>query len=63
MKVARTSYRGEYEGLKEAWGEFMDWIEANGHTRGDDLYERYLAGPEANSDPASWCTELSQPLN
>jgi len=62
MKVARTFYQGPYEGLADAWGEFMDWIEAHGHTRAEDLYERYLTGPEANPDPASWRTELNQPL-
>ena len=31
-RVARTVYRGPYEGLGAAWGEFCAWIEANGHT-------------------------------
>src|SRR5690242_17116165 len=25
-RVARTTYRGPYEGLGEAWGEFHRWI-------------------------------------
>jgi effector-binding domain-containing protein len=62
MKVARTIYQGPYEGLAGAWSEFMDWLEANAHKRADALYERYLTGPEANPDPASWRTELNQPL-
>lgn len=62
MKVARTFYQGQYEGLGEAWGEFMGWIEANGHARAEDLYERYLTGPESSPDQASWRTELNQPL-
>jgi effector-binding domain-containing protein len=40
----------------------MDWIEAEGHTRTVDLWERYLTGPEEDSDPATWQTELTQPL-
>ena len=36
-KVARTVYRGAYEGLAAAWGEFMAWIAAEGHTPGPDL--------------------------
>src|SRR5262249_34880722 len=26
MKVARTVYHGDYEGLAEAWSEFLQWI-------------------------------------
>jgi effector-binding domain-containing protein len=62
MKVARTVYHGPYEGLGDAWGEFMEWIEANGHTPAPDLWECYTAGPESNPDPAAWRTELNRPL-
>jgi effector-binding domain-containing protein len=62
MKVARTVYRGAYEGLADAWGEFLDWITANGHTVAPDLYQCYVAGPESSPDPANWRTELTKPL-
>jgi effector-binding domain-containing protein len=39
VKVARTVYHGPYEGLGDAWGEFNDWIEAEGHTPATDLWE------------------------
>ena len=61
-RVARTVYRGPYEGLAAAWREFCAWIEANGHTPREDLWECYLAGPESSNDPASWRTELNRPL-
>ena len=61
-KVARTVYHGSYEGLGAAWGEFGDWIEANGHSSATDLWECYVAGPESSSDPADWRTELNRPL-
>src|SRR5436190_16222069 len=48
MKVARTVYQGGFEGLGEAWSDFMDWIEANGHKPAEDLWERYRAGPESS---------------
>jgi len=60
--VARTIYHGPYEGLGSAWAEFDAWITAQGHASGPDLWECYLAGPESNSDPASWRTELNRPL-
>jgi effector-binding domain-containing protein len=62
VKVARTVYEGPYEGLGEAWGEFMEWIEANGLTPADNLWECYLVGPESESDPARYRTELNRPL-
>jgi effector-binding domain-containing protein len=62
MKVARTVHQGSYEELGEAWGEFLDWIETNGYKTADELWERYLVGPETDSDPAAWRTQLNRPL-
>jgi effector-binding domain-containing protein len=61
-RVARTIYRGSYDGLGDGWGEFMAWIEAEGLTPDDDLWERYVSGPESGPDPATWATELDRPL-
>jgi len=61
-QVARTIYRGPYEGLGAAWGEFRAWIAAQGHTAAVDLWEVYLAGPESGADANSWQTELNQPV-
>ncbi len=60
--VARTVYQSPYEGLGAAWGEFVKWIAANGHTPAADLWECYVAGPESNPDPAHWRTQLNRPL-
>ncbi len=62
LKVARTVYHGGYEGLAAAWGEFMRWIAASGHTPAADLWECYVAGPESGDDPAKWRTEFNKPL-
>jgi effector-binding domain-containing protein len=61
-KVARTIYRGSYEGLSSAWGEFGDWITSAGYTAADNLWECYITGPESGADPAAWETELNRPL-
>lgn len=61
-RVARTVYQGGYEGLGGAWGKLGDWISAGGHTPGENLWEVYKSGPEANPDPTSWRTELNRPL-
>jgi effector-binding domain-containing protein len=61
-RVARTVYHGSYEGLGEAWGQLMSWIESGGHTPGPDFWEIYTAGPEGSPDPSTWRTELNRPL-
>jgi uncharacterized protein YndB with AHSA1/START domain/effector-binding domain-containing protein len=60
--MARTVYRGPYEGLGAAWGEFEKWIKAAGHTSAPDLWERYVKGPETGPDGATYRTELNRPL-
>lgn len=60
--VARAVYRGPYEGLVEAWGEFDAWIAAQGHKVGPELWEVYAVGPETSANPADWRTELNRPL-
>jgi effector-binding domain-containing protein len=62
VKVARTVYRGPYDGLGAAWGEFIEWIKAQGHEQCPDLWEVYAAGPESSPDPSNWRTELNRPL-
>ncbi len=61
-RVARTIYRGPYEGLGGAWGEFRAWIDGQGLEPRADLWECYLAGPESSDDPTLWSTQLNQPL-
>jgi effector-binding domain-containing protein len=60
--VARTVYRGPYEGLGSAWCEFGEWIATEGHKPAANLWECYAAGPESNADPATWRTQLNRPL-
>ena len=62
VRVARAVYVGPYEGLGAAWGELDAWMRENGHTPAPGLWERYLAGPESDPDPASWRTELNHPV-
>jgi effector-binding domain-containing protein len=62
MRVARTVYQGDYAGLGAAWGEFVAWIGNQGLSEAQDLWERYLVGPESSANPADWRTELNRPL-
>jgi effector-binding domain-containing protein len=61
-KVARTVYRGPYEGLGPAWGEFGKWVAAEGLEPAADVWEIYVAGPETGPDASKWQTELNRPL-
>ena len=61
-RVARATYRGGYEGLGSAWGEFDAWLEKEGHTSAGDLWEVYAAGPETGPDSSNYRTELNRPL-
>ena len=60
--VLRATYRGPYEELASAWGEFESWIRDEGHSCSGELWECYVSGPESSSDPAEWRTELNRPL-
>lgn len=62
MKVLRSVYQGGYQGLGAAWGEFDEWARANGHRVGEELWERYIVGPDISRDSADWRTELNRPL-
>jgi effector-binding domain-containing protein len=62
-RVLRTTYRGGYEGLGDAWGKFFKWIEIQGLEVQESLWESYLSGPEYGPDSADWRTELNRPLN
>ena len=61
-RVARTTYRGGYEGLGPAWGEFDAWLSKEGHNTAGDLWEVYAAGPETGPDSSTYRTELNRPL-
>ena len=61
-KVARATYRGGYEGLGGAWGEFDVWLKQEGLATAGDLWEVYAAGPETGPDSSNYRTELNRPL-
>ena len=61
-RIARTIYRGPYESLGAAWGEFGQWITNQNLTAAPRLWECYVTGPQAGPDPSTWKTELNRPL-
>jgi effector-binding domain-containing protein len=61
-RVARTLYRGPYEGLGAAWGQFKAQLARDGKQTTEAIWESYLVGPESTQDAAGYVTELTQPL-
>lgn len=62
VQVVRTIYRGPYEGLGAAWGEFDKWIAAHRLVVTGEYWEYYAKGPESGPDATTWETELVRPL-
>jgi effector-binding domain-containing protein len=60
--VAQTVYHGAYEGLPSAWGEFMEWITAEGHEPKPNLWECYVVTSDTSPDSTTWRTELNRPI-
>ncbi len=61
-RVIRTVYRGGYEGLPQAWGDFQGWIERNDCPVEEGFWECYVTGPESSANPVDWRTELNRPV-
>jgi len=63
--IARTVYRGPYEGLGSAWAAFIATLQAErtldaaGLKSAGDFWETYLTGPESGEDSAMFRTELN----
>jgi effector-binding domain-containing protein len=62
VRVARTNYRGPYEGLAGAWSEFGAWVTSQSLAVAGNVWESYAVGPETSPDPTQWRTELNKPL-
>jgi effector-binding domain-containing protein len=62
VRAVRTTYHGPYEGLHSAWRQFGELAREQGHKAAPGIREYYVYGPESSPDPATWRTELIQPL-
>jgi effector-binding domain-containing protein len=62
LRMVRTIYRGPFEGLPAAWGEFDKWNKANGHETDGSVWERYITDPSQEADSSKYETELMRPL-
>lgn len=60
--VAVTSYIGGYDGLGQAWGEFLGGIRATGRAPAIPFWESYVTDPSPDMDPATLRTDLFCPV-
>ncbi|WP_231750417.1 MULTISPECIES: GyrI-like domain-containing protein [unclassified Dietzia] len=61
-EVAATSHLGSYDGLGEAWQEFMGEIGSLGRAPATPFWESYVTEPSPDIDPATLRTDLFCPV-
>ena len=60
FKAIKTTLKGNYNHLKEAWQITMDYIPKNGYkyTEQGPMLEVYVTDPTKTANPANWITEI-----
>lgn len=61
-RLATAKHTGPYEGLPQAWPEFVAQVLELGHQPGDLFWEAYDTQPGPDVDPATLVTGLAIPL-
>ena len=64
QRTLKTTLKGDYENLKEAWDSAYAYLQNNGLRADEDAkaFEVYLIGPNDNANPAEWITNIYIPL-
>ncbi len=60
--VAVIVHVGPYDATEPTYAALLDWIQQQGLEPSGDAWEVYLSDPKVDPDPASWRTEIVQPL-
>jgi len=65
QKVVKTSLKGDYKNLKEAWDAAYNYLEKNNLqvTPDSHPFEVYKTNPEITPNPAKWITEIYIPVS
>jgi effector-binding domain-containing protein len=61
-QVASLTLQGSYEGLSDAYGRLLGWIQAQGYRIVGPNREIYLQGPGPDYEPPEYLTELQFPV-
>lgn len=62
VQAASLLHKGPYEGLREAYGFLIKWLEENGYEAADNFRESYIDGCWNRDNPADWLTEIQVPI-
>lgn len=64
QKTLKTTLKGDYKNLKEAWDSSYEYIQNNELTIDENSqpFEVYVTGPEKSANPADWITQIYIPL-
>ena len=64
QRTLKTTLKGDYENLKEAWATSYAYLQKNGLKADENAkaFEVYLTGPNDNANPAEWITQIYIPL-
>lgn len=57
-EIVHATYVGAYEGLSGAYGELIEWLQAQGRQPGPAMWEVYVTEPTPDADPNSMVTEV-----
>lgn len=57
-----TLHVGPYDAMQPAYAAIAAWMAGHGRAPGGPPWEVYLSDPQAEPDPATWRTEVVQPL-
>lgn len=60
--TVEATHVGPYDTLGETYGAIAGWLEEQGLTASDAMWEEYLVGPESDADPGRWQTRIVFPL-
>tara|TARA_R110002020_G_scaffold293535_5_gene509094 strand:+ start:14633 stop:15676 length:1044 start_codon:yes stop_codon:yes gene_type:complete len=62
--VLKTTLKGNYSNLYEAWGQTEDYLSDNNYEASETSpqFEIYITDPKMQPNPANWVTELYQPI-
>ncbi len=64
QRTLRTTLKGDYKNLEEAWNAAYSYMEMNGLEARENSqpFEVYVIGPNDNANPAKWITHIYIPL-
>ncbi len=62
--VVKTTLKGDYKNLKEAWDKAQAYVEENEYEQplNSAPFELYVTDPEETPNPADWITEIYIPI-